>query len=223
MNQRFYSRQIKFWGEKTQNNLKNKKIAIIGCGGLGCSLGLTLGSSGIGEFHLIDFDRVEIHNIHRQLGFNIDNVGEYKSEALKKTLQKRAFDAKFFSYTDDFERFIKYCDMKFDLILDATDNLETRVKIDNFAKKKNIPWIYASVERFNGQVCFFEKSIFSSFNTSHKTPKGVTPPIVAFIASFQANLALRYLANLGVKKDTLYYLFISQNGELEIKKFTMPK
>ena len=222
MNQGFYNRQIELWGEETQNSLKNKKIAIIGCGGLGCSLGLTLGSSGIGEFHLIDFDKVEIHNIHRQLGFSKDDVGEYKSEALKKSLQKRAFDAKFFSYTDSFEEFIKH-DMEFDLILDATDNLETRVKIDSFAKKKNIPWIYASVEEFNGQVCFFEKSSFASFNTSHKTPKGITPPIVAFIASFQANLALRYLANLSVKKDTLYYLFISHNGELEIKKFGMPK
>jgi len=46
----FYKRQYELWGEDTQNSLKNKKVAIIGCGGLGCSLGLTLGSSGIGEF-----------------------------------------------------------------------------------------------------------------------------------------------------------------------------
>ena len=87
----FYHRQVQLWGEETQQRLKTKKVAIIGCGGLGCSLGIALGSSGIGEFHLIDFDRVEIHNIHRQIGFSKDDVGKYKCEALKNSLEKRSF------------------------------------------------------------------------------------------------------------------------------------
>jgi len=221
MNQDFFKRQIELWGEDTQNSLKDKKIAIIGCGGLGCSLGLTLGSSGIGEFYLVDFDKVELHNIHRQLAFTKDDVGEYKSEALKKTLQKRAFDAKFHSYTTGFDEFIKTAP-KLDLIIDATDNLPTREAINTYAKKSDTPWLYASVEEFNGQVCFFEKSSFSAFNISDKKPKGITPPIVAFIASFEANMALRYLASMPIEKDTLFYFFIDKNGEFKTQKFKMP-
>ena len=217
----FYHRQIELWGEETQKSLKNKKVAIIGCGGLGCSLGLALGSSGIGEFHLIDYDKVELHNIHRQLAFSKDDIGVYKCEALKRTLQKRAINTTFKTYPISFEEFSQK-GIKVDLILDATDNLETRLLIDNFAKQTSTPWVYASVEEFNGQVCFFDKSSFSTFNTKHKSPKGITPPIVSFIASLQANLALRYLAGLKVKKDTLYYLFINENGEFITQKFGMP-
>ena len=217
----FYHRQIELWGKETQQNLKDKKVAIIGCGGLGCSLGLTLGSSGIGELHLVDFDKVEIHNIHRQLGFSRDDVGKYKCEALKKTLNSRSIDTTFKTYVSDFEEFSKKS-IKVDLILDATDNLPTRKAIDEYAKKTNTPWIYASVEEFNGQVCFFEKSSFSTFNIKNKQPKGITPPIVTLLASLQANFALRYLANLTVKKDTLYYLFINDDGEFVTQKFRMP-
>ncbi len=217
----FYQRQIELWGEETQNSLKNKSVAIIGCGGLGCSLGLALGSSGIGEFYLVDFDKVELHNIHRQLGFNKDDIGKYKCEALKYTLEKRSIDTTFNSFTVNFEEFSKM-DIKVDLILDATDNLPTRKTIDDYAKKTSTPWIYASVEEFNGQVCFFEKSSFSTFNIKNKKPKGITPPIVSFIASLQANFALRYLANLKVQKDTLYYLYINNDGEFVTQKFKMP-
>lgn len=78
--------------------------------------------------------------------------------------------------------------------------------IDAYAKEQKIPWIYGSVEAFNGQVCFFEKSSFGAFKISDKKPAGIAAPIVMHIASLQANLALRYLAGLSVKKDFLYYL-----------------
>ncbi|MGE3592429.1 MAG: ThiF family adenylyltransferase, partial [Arcobacter sp.] len=58
----YFNRQIKLWGEEVQNSLQNKKIAIIGSGGLGCTLGIALGASGIGEFAFIDIDTVGVHN-----------------------------------------------------------------------------------------------------------------------------------------------------------------
>ena len=109
-----------------------------------------------------------------------------------------------------------------DLIIDATDNLPTRALIDAYAKEVNTPWLYGSVEAFHGQVCFFEQSSFKAFQISNKTPSGIAAPIVMHIASLQANLALRYLAGLSVKKDLLYYLFINEEGELMTQKFGMP-
>jgi molybdopterin-synthase adenylyltransferase len=111
-----------------------------------------------------------------------------------------------------------------DLIIDATDNLPSRGEINAYAKSKNMPWLYGSVEAFHGQVCFIEESSFTdAFKIIKKTPAGIAAPIVMHIASLQANLALRYLAGLSVKKDTLYYLFFNEEGELITQKFGLPK
>jgi adenylyltransferase/sulfurtransferase len=107
--------------------------------------------------------------------------------------------------------------------LDATDNLLTREAIDKYAKSINTPWIYASVEEFNGQVCFFEEASFQVFNSSNHQVGGNVAPMVMHIASLQATLALRYLAGLSIVKDKLYYLYFNELGELITQKFGMPK
>lgn len=218
---KYFDRQIQLWGEKTQLSLQNKSIAIIGCGGLGSSLAIALGASGIGKIHLIDFDEISIHNIHRQIAFKVGDEGKFKAKILGKLIEDRCPYVKTEVHVKSFEEFAKE-DVKVDLILDATDNLLVRASIDEYAKKFKIPWIYGSVEAFNGQVCFFEKSSFKTFKIKEKTPAGVAAPIVMHIASLQANLALRYLAGLSVKKDYLYYLYIDDNGELITQKFNMP-
>ncbi|RLA80402.1 MAG: thiamine biosynthesis protein ThiF, partial [Epsilonproteobacteria bacterium] len=76
--EQYFNRQIQLWGEGTQASLQSKKIAIIGCGGLGCSLGVALGASGIGQIDLVDFDEVGVHNIHRQIGFKVGDEGRQK-------------------------------------------------------------------------------------------------------------------------------------------------
>jgi adenylyltransferase/sulfurtransferase len=98
-----------------------------------------------------------------------------------------------------------------------------RSEIDAYAKSIETPWIYASVEEFNGQVCFFDEAGFQVFNTSDHKPGGITAPIVMHIGSLQATLALRYLAGLTVAKDKLYYLYFNDEGELITQKFGMPK
>jgi molybdopterin/thiamine biosynthesis adenylyltransferase len=111
-----------------------------------------------------------------------------------------------------------------DLIIDATDNLPTRGDINTYAKVAQTPWIYGSVEAYHGQVSFIDESSFNdAFKIITKEPAGITAPIVMHIASLQANLALRYLAGLSVKKDMLYYLFFNEEGELITQKFGLPK
>ena len=217
----YFHRQIQLWGEEKQNLLQNKNIAIIGCGGLGCSLAIALGSSGIGTIHLIDFDKVELHNIHRQIGFSINDVGEYKAHALASHIKNRSPFVEVVSHEIDFETF-STLNTSLDLIIDATDNLPVRAKIDQYANKINKPWIYGSVEAFNGQVCFFEESDFSAFKITNKKPEGIAAPIVMHIASLQANLAIRFLIDLPIKKDLLYYLYFNNEGELITQKFKMP-
>lgn len=218
----YFNRQIKLWGQETQDSLQNKKVAIIGSGGLGCSLGIALGASGIGEFAFVDFDEVGVHNIHRQIGFKVGDDGKYKSKVLKDLIESRCPFTKVTAYTEGFEEFAKR-DLDFDLIIDATDNLPSRAAINEYCIEKNQPWIYGSVEEFHGQVCFFDKASYEAvFVVNDRKPNGIACPIVMHIASLQANLALRYLAGLEVKKDVLYYLAFNEEGLLDTKKFNLP-
>jgi len=218
----FFNRQIKLWGEETQTSLQDKKIAIIGSGGLGCSLGIALGASGIGEFALVDFDEVGVHNIHRQIGFKVGDDGKYKADVLKELMESRCPYTKVTAYKESFQDFAKR-GLTYDLIIDATDNLPTRAAINEYCIEKKQPWIYGSVEEFHGQVCFFEKASYEAvFVVNDRKPNGIACPIVMHIASLQANLAIRHLTGLPVKKDVLYYLSFNEEGVLENQKFNLP-
>ncbi len=218
----YFNRQIQLWGKEVQDSLKDKKIAIIGSGGLGCSLAMALGTSGIGQIDIVDFDTVGLHNIHRQIAFTLNDENRLKAEVVVELMKSKNPFITANAHTMDFESFSKI-ENSYDLILDATDNLQTRYEIDKYAREKNTPWIYASVEEFNGQVCFFNNSSFQIFNNSDHQVGGNIAPMVMHIASLQANLALRYLAGLNIVKDKLYYLYFNEEGELITQKFDMPK
>jgi len=218
----YFKRQIQLWGEEAQEGLQAKRIVIVGCGGLGSTLAMALGTSGIGEIHLVDFDEVSVHNIHRQIVFTLDDEGKNKSEVTAELLRRKNPFVKAVAHGCSFEEFIDEDHGSFDLILDATDNLPVRERIDRWAKKIETPWIYASVEEFNGQVCFFDRADFGVFVISDHRPGGIAAPIVMQVGSFQANLALRYLAGLSVPKDRLHYLYYDGEGELILQKFAIP-
>ena len=98
-------------------------------------------------------------------------------------------------------------------------NLETKSAF----RSSSINCEVAGINRvYQESEIFFEKSGFGAFKVSDKKPAGIAAPIVMHIASLQANLALRYLAGLSVKKDMLYYLFINEEGELITQKLAMP-
>jgi len=218
----YFNRQIQLWGKETQTLLESKKIVIIGSGGLGCSLALSLGTSGIGSIDIVDFDTISWHNIHRQVAFALKDENRPEAEVTVEMIEAKNPFVRARAFNMDFEEFTKL-NNSYDLILDATDNLASREAIDRYAKKFKIPWIYGSVEEFNGQVCFFENSLFQLFNAHNHKVGGITAPMVLHIASLQANLALRYLAGLSIVKDKLYYLYFNNNGELITQKFWMPK
>ncbi len=219
----YFHRQVQLWGEETQALLQSKRIAIIGSGGLGSSLAFALGASGIGEIHMIDFDEVSLHNIHRQIAFKLGDEGKNKAVINAELIEQRCPYVKAIAHQCDFKEWSEK-NIEVDLIIDATDNLPTRGDINTYAKSKNLPWVYGSVEAFHGQVCFIDESSFNdAFKIIQKTPAGIAAPIVMHIASLQANLALRFLAGLSVKKDTLYYLFFNEDGELITQKFGLPK
>jgi molybdopterin/thiamine biosynthesis adenylyltransferase len=217
----YFQRQIALWGAQRQARLAEKKIAIIGCGGLGSSLGLALGGSGIGTIDLVDFDTVALHNIHRQIALELTDEGAPKAEVLARQIRARNPFVSVRSFVTTFETFAAK-DRAYDLILDATDSLPVRRAIDAWAKQRETPWVYGSVEAFYAQVCLFDRADFGAFAAQEHTPAGVAAPMVMQAAALQANLALRYVAGLAVERDLLYYLSYDAQGRLRTQTFTMP-
>jgi molybdopterin/thiamine biosynthesis adenylyltransferase len=87
---KYFHRQVQLWGEETQKNLQDKSIVIIGSGGLGSSLAFALGASGIGTIHIVDFDEVSVHNIHRQIAFKVGDEGKNKAKIAAKIMNELA-------------------------------------------------------------------------------------------------------------------------------------
>ena len=85
----YFCRQIELWGDKTQESLKDKRVLIIGSGGLGSSLAFALGASGIGYIDVVDFDIVSVDNIHRQILFTLKDEGKFKADVFKSVVQSR--------------------------------------------------------------------------------------------------------------------------------------
>jgi len=104
----YFNRQIQLWGETTQKSLQNKKIAIIGAGGLGSTLAQALGTSGIGEIHMVDFDTVSSHNIHRQIAFTLEDEGQSKSKAVCKLIESKNPFVKAVAFDMAFDNFKEY-------------------------------------------------------------------------------------------------------------------
>jgi len=194
-----FRRQIEVIGKENQEKLSQKKILIVGCGGLGNIIATTLGCMGLNKIYLVDYDRIEFHNIHRQFQFNKKDIGKYKCEVLKEKIQR--CDTEIISLN---KKFSVDLDIDVDLVIDATDNFDVRVEIDRFAKKNSIAWIYSSVEEWRAQIGVFKTASFEIFATKNHTPKGQLPPMVNLAGSFASLVALKVL--LFDLEEKLFYL-----------------
>jgi len=205
-----FRRQIEILGEH-QKELAKKSVLVVGAGGLGNVVMSEIGCIGLKEIYLIDFDMIELHNIHRQFQFTESDIGKYKAKVLADRTHRCG--TKIIPIVEEFNDF----DKKVDLVIDCTDNFEVRQKIDNFAKKNNIPWVYGSVESWVGQVCLFKEKNLEIFNLGEHKVAGVMPSMVGLIGSIQASIATKYLAGLEVEMDKLYYIDFTK--ELKISGF----
>jgi adenylyltransferase/sulfurtransferase len=205
-----FRRQIEVIGEENQKILTQKEVAIIGAGGLGNIIASSISCIGLKSVYIVDFDEIEEHNLHRQFNFNLQDIGKKKALVLAKRVS-RCKNTKIKAFADEFKNFNE----KVDLIFDATDNFEVRLQIDKFAKKSKIPWIYASVEEWHGQVGVFKTTSFEIFATKNHTVKGQLPMMVNLIGSLASMLGVKTLIN---KQEEVFY-YVDFNDDLEVKKF----
>ena len=152
------TRQMTIVDKNQQNLFKNAKIAVIGCGGIGGAAIEILARMGVGQLNIIDEDEFDVSNLNRQLMSSIDTIGKSKAITSKERVQLinphtivNAFDEKLTE--NNLEKILKDCDV----IIDALDNIYTRIIVSRYAKENNIPFIHGAIHGTLGQLSVFTK------------------------------------------------------------------
>jgi adenylyltransferase/sulfurtransferase len=205
-----YSRQTRFpaLGEEGQRRLLDSRVTICGCGALGTVLANHLVRAGVGRIRIIDRDFIETHNLQRQILFDEDDVADNlpKAEAAARKLRRINSTVAIEPVVTDIDH-TNILDLvgDADLILDGTDNFETRYLINDAAVKLGKPWIFGGVIGSEGQTmtivpgktpcirCVIETSPPPGMTPTCETA-GVLGPAVAVIASFEAVEAIKLLS-----------------------------
>jgi adenylyltransferase/sulfurtransferase len=204
-----YSRQILFSliGGDGQKKLQKGRVAVIGCGGLGSNITNSLARAGVGFIRIIDKDIVELSNLQRQLLFDEKDVDKKLPKALaaRSKLNLVNPDIDIEAIVDEVNNNnVRMFLQGVDLILDGTDNLETRFLINEECVKNKIPWIYGSVAASYGMVCsiipesgYCFKCIFkdlpANFIGATSGNVGILGSAVSAVASIQTTEALKIL------------------------------
>jgi sulfur-carrier protein adenylyltransferase/sulfurtransferase len=153
-----YARHLSIpeFGEKNQDKLKSAKILVVGAGGLGSPALLYLAAAGIGKIGIIDFDRVELSNLQRQVLFDEKDIDQLKSEIAARKLNNLNSDIEIEYYSDKIklDNVYSFID-SYDLILDGSDNFETRYLLNDACVIRGKTLIHGSIYRFEGHVSVF--------------------------------------------------------------------
>jgi adenylyltransferase/sulfurtransferase len=223
-----YSRQVLFTpiGAEGQERILASRAILIGCGALGSVLANTLVRAGLGHLRIVDRDLVEMHNLHRQMLFDEDDVRADlpKAEAARRKLERINSQVAVEAVVDDANhRNITELADGMDLILDATDNFEIRFLINDLAVKTDRPWIYGACVGSTGMSmpilprntpclrCLFDEAPPPELTPTCETA-GILGPVVAMVASHQAMEAIKILAGRPEALDRRLLTFDAWTG-----------
>jgi adenylyltransferase/sulfurtransferase len=204
-----YSRQELVLGKANQKKLQKAIVAIVGVGALGTVAAELLTRAGVGKLILIDRDTIEESNLQRQLLFTEKDVGKSKAKVAEEKLKEINSTIKIKPHAIHLNSENISLLKEADLVLDCTDSLKTRFLLNDFCKKENIPWIYASAIRTEGYVmpvfpngpclrCFLKEANLETCDTV-----GVLNTITTSIAALQTTLVIKIL--IGKKVEPFLY------------------
>ncbi len=197
-------------GIKGQEKLKASSVACIGTGGLGSPLLIYLAAAGIGRIGIVDFDVVEYSNLQRQIIHTTNSIGLLKTDSAKQHIIKINPSCQVDLYnqkltnSNALEILTNY-----DIICDCSDNFPTRYLINDACLILNKPSIYASIERFEGQVSVFNlKKDSPNYRDLIPTPPpkelipscseaGVIGILPGIIGTIQATEVIKIITNIG--------------------------
>ena len=213
-----YSRQLMLpgIGLKGQEKFKNAKVLVIGAGGLGCPILQYLCAAGIGTLGIVDFDTVELHNLHRQILYTAEDVGKPKAYIATEKLKKQNPHLIFNEHammltTDNAVELIQ----QYDLVMDGSDNFETRYLVNDTCVELNKPLIYGSIFKYEGQAAVFNykgskqlRDIFAEAPHPEDVPNcsetGVIGAVPGVIGTLMCTMAFEIIQEQFCSANTLH-------------------
>lgn len=143
-------------GDEGQEKLKKAKVLVIGAGGLGCPILQYIATAGVGYIGIIDFDTIEIHNLHRQILYTESEIGKEKAIVAKEVVSKLNPLIEVVAVTEKLTiENASTIIAQYDVIVDGSDNFATRYLVNDTCVTLQKPLIYGSILKFEGQVAVF--------------------------------------------------------------------
>ena len=211
-----YSRQVLLagFGLDGQRRLLRSGVLVVGAGGLGCSALAYLAGAGVGRIGIIDPDRVSLENLHRQVLFDMHDIGAPKASAAARRLRAMNPDIEVLEYP--FALTNRGCLEllpSYDLVLDCTDNFPTRFMVNDACVLIGKPLVSAAVSRFEGQLSVFNLAVAEGGRPVHYrdllpeappegsvancSEEGILGVLPGMLGSMQAAEAIKILTGVG--------------------------
>lgn len=211
-----YSRQVIFEkiGSEGQKKLNKSKVTIIGMGAIGTRTAELLARAGIGNIVIIDRDIVELSNLQRQTLYTEEDINKSKAFAALGHLKKINSQIKVKAIFKDINYKNIESNVKGDLIIDCTDNMESRFLINEYSMENKVPWIFSSVIGSTGMLFNIVPSKTACFNCIFKEPEemlgtcdteGIINTTSNLISSLQVTEAFKILTKQPITKELIYY------------------
>ncbi|MEL1253364.1 HesA/MoeB/ThiF family protein [Flavobacterium sp. DGU38] len=226
-----YSRQtiLPEIGDEGQEKLKKARVLVIGAGGLGCPVLQYIATAGVGFIGIMDFDTIEIHNLHRQILYTENEIGQQKAIVAQNIVSKLnpLIQAEAISEKLTIENAAQII-QQYDVIVDGSDNFTTRYLVNDTCVILNKPLVYGSILKFEGQVAVFNhngsknlRDLFPEIPDPKHVPNcsinGVLGTLPGIIGTMMAHETLKLILELPSLKNelilfnTLNYSFTKLN------------
>ena len=232
-----FSRQIvlKDIGASGQKKIIQSKVLIIGMGGLGCPVAEFLTRAGVGTLGIIDYDNVDLSNIHRQSLYNVSDIKKSKVLVAKKKLKKINSKINIICHKIRIDKNnLKKIMKEYDYIVDGSDNFETKFLINDTCKKFKKFLVTGAISKFNGHIFTFDfkdiktpciRSFFQEKKISDDILnceyEGVLGTVAGIIGTIQANEILKKVLNIGENLNG--YILILDLLNLNFRKVKLNK
>ena len=232
-----YSRHLSLDGftQQSQEKLNAASILIIGVGGLGTTASLYLANSGIGNITINDYDSVDITNLPRQILFNSEDLGKNKAEAAKKKLLIFNPNISVEISTDKLkEEELEGLVLNVDVVLDCTDNLQSRLLINKVCIKSKRSLISGAAIRYEGHIAVFRYDIaikscyrclyeIQNENLENCEGSGILAPVAGLVGTIMATEAIKILVGQDSMLNNKLWVLDAKNNTNQIIKIPKSK
>ena len=232
-----YSRHLSLDGfsQQSQKKLNTASVLIIGVGGLGTTASLYLANSGIGNMTINDYDSVDITNLPRQILFNSKDLGKNKAETAKQKLLKFNPNITVKTSTGKLkEKQLEEMALDVDVVLDCTDNLQSRLLINKVCIKNKKSLISGAAIRYEGHIAVFryDIAIKSCYNCLYQIQdenldncegSGILAPVAGLVGTIIATEAIKILIGEESILDNKLWILDAKNNTNQIIKIPKSK